>query len=83
MTTKKIRTTSGIEVKKRDKESIRSLLRRFNQRVRSSGVLVVARAKKYRINEPNRIARRKSALVRAKDRIKYQKERKMGRKVKK
>ena len=68
----------GIEIYKREKESINSLLRRFSVRVRASGVLSAARKKQFRKPEPNRIARRKSALVRASDRKKYQKLRKLG-----
>ena len=68
----------GIEVYKREKESINSLLRRFSVRVRASGVLTTSRKKQFRRPEPNRIARRKSALVRASDRKKYQKLRKLG-----
>lgn len=71
-------TGCGIEVYKREKESINSLLRRFSVRVRSSGVLTASRKKQFRRPEPNRIARRKSALVRASDRKKYQKLRKLG-----
>lgn len=69
---------TGIEVTLREKENINSLLRRFNLRVRSSGILLVSRKKQYRKPIPNKIARRKSALVRAADRKKYKKLSKLG-----
>ncbi|MYE38383.1 MAG: hypothetical protein F4X82_02620 [Candidatus Spechtbacteria bacterium SB0662_bin_43] len=75
----KLRVASGIEVTRHQKESISSLLRRFNQTVRSSGLLAVSRKNQYKTKEPNRRARRESALVRAADRKRYQKMRKMGR----
>lgn len=77
------RYESGIEVSRRDKESIGSLMRRFNQRVRSSGVLQAVRSNRVRTSEPNRRARRESALVRAEDRKRYQQMRKLGKVIKK
>jgi ribosomal protein S21 len=74
----KIHTTAGIEVTRKERESVGSLLRRFTQRVRQSGVLVESRKHKFRVAEPNRTARRKSALVRAQDRVRYRKLRKWG-----
>lgn len=75
---KRTRITVGIEVTRKERESMGSLLRRFTQRVRQSGVLVEARRKKFRVVQPNRTARRKSALVRAQDRVRYRKLRKWG-----
>ncbi|MFH1867096.1 MAG: 30S ribosomal protein S21 [Patescibacteria group bacterium] len=51
-----------IEVKKKDHESVESLIRRFNKRVQQSGVLL--RAKKRRFFEPPRSKeeRRQAAL---------------------
>ena len=69
---------AGIEVHKREKEPINSLIRRFGIRVKTSGVLSVYRKRQYYKKEPNKIARRKSALVRASDRKKYQALRKLG-----
>ena len=69
---------AGIEVHKREKEPVNSLIRRFGIRVKASGVLLTYRKKQYHTKDPNRIARRKSALVRAQDRKKYQAMRKLG-----
>ncbi|MEX2007925.1 MAG: hypothetical protein WD850_00250 [Candidatus Spechtbacterales bacterium] len=76
--TTKQESTTGVEVVRKDRESVGSLLRRFNQRIRQSGVLIAARQNRYRVNEPNRRRRRESALVRAEDRKKYRVLRKWG-----
>lgn len=68
----------GMGVTKKDRESAGSLLRRFTQRIRQSGVLVDARKNRFRNPVPNRNARRRGALVRAQDREKYRELRKWG-----
>ena len=72
------KSNTGLGVKKENNESVGSLSRRFNQKVRSSGILLDVRAKKFNKRIPNRIARRKSALVRAQRRKEYEKLRKWG-----
>lgn len=74
----KTKLTPGVGVTKRESESTGSLSRRFVQKVRRSGVLHEARQNKYRTQEPNKRARRRSALVRAERREKYKKMRKWG-----
>lgn len=69
---------SGLGVAKENNESVGSLSRRFNQKVRNSGVLLDVRARKFNKSIPNKIARRKSALVRAERRKEYSKLRKWG-----
>ncbi len=76
---KNLRIATGIQINRHEKESVLSLLRRFNQAVRSSGLIANAKNTRYYIKEPNRRARRKSTLVRLADRKKYQALRKMGR----
>ena len=76
---KKLRVATGIEVNRYEKEPVSSLLRRFNQAVRSSGLVAISKNNRYYTKEPNRRARRSSALVRLADRKKYQALRKMGR----
>lgn len=75
---KEIKTRKGIGVERKERESAGSLLRRFSQRVRQSGLLLEARKHRYRNSTANRNARRKSALVRAQDREKYKELRKWG-----
>lgn len=76
---KSLRIATGIQIDRHEKESVLSLLRRFNQAVRSSGLVANTKNNRYYIKEPNRRARRNSALVRMADRKKYQALRKMGR----
>ncbi|OGZ62024.1 MAG: hypothetical protein A2932_00730 [Candidatus Spechtbacteria bacterium RIFCSPLOWO2_01_FULL_46_10] len=71
---------AGMEVKRAERENTGSLLRRFNQKIRSSGVLFEARRNQFRNSIPNRNARRRSALVRVKDRERYRELRKWGKK---
>ncbi|MCK5085275.1 30S ribosomal protein S21 [Candidatus Parcubacteria bacterium] len=53
-----------IEVKKKDNESIGSLLRRFSKKVQQSGLLFQARNSRFRDKNQSRAERRKSALRR-------------------
>ncbi len=53
-----------IEVKKKENESIGSLLRRFSKKVQQSGLLLQARNSRFFEKEKSRVERRKSALRR-------------------
>jgi len=53
-----------IEIKKKEKESTASLLRRFNKRVRQSGVLLAARKNKYYEKPKNKRQQKITALRR-------------------
>ena len=79
----KLRVAPGIEVNRHEKESISSLMRRFNQAVRSSGLVALSKNNRYYTKKQNRRTRRNSALVRLADRKKYQALRKLGRTDKK
>lgn len=72
------KTAIGLEVQRRERENTGSLLRRFNQKIRTSGILLEARRHQFRQPVPNRNARRRSALVRSKDRERYKELRKWG-----
>jgi len=50
-----------VEVRKRDKESSDSLVRRFSNVVRGSGILLEARKKRFHVTKPNKKARRDAA----------------------
>jgi len=69
-----------VEVRKREKENISSLLRRFSERLKKSRVLVEAREAQFMKKQPNRRLRRRAAIV--KEELKRQKTylRKIGRK---
>lgn len=55
-----------IEVKKKDRETSESLIRRFTRRVQQSGVLVHARKTRFRVEEKSRKKVREAAMYRAK-----------------
>lgn len=55
-----------IEVKKKDRETSESLIRRFSRRVQQSGVLVVARKSRFRKDEKSKREVREGAMYRAK-----------------
>ena len=67
-----------VEVKRREKETVESLLRRFTKRVQRSGILIQAR--KVRFKEPAKSKRRlrEDALKRRETRIEKEKLRKIG-----
>lgn len=53
-----------IEIKKKSDERSDVLVRRFNREVQQSGILTVAKSKRYFEREVNRSLRRKSAIRR-------------------
>lgn len=68
----------AIEVKKKEGETTRSLLRRFSRRIQQSGILI--RARKARFREKGRTKREKRASALRRIQIVQEKEklRKMG-----
>jgi hypothetical protein len=54
-----------IEVKKKDRETSESLIRRFSRRVQQSGVLVKARKTRFRVDEKSKGELRQGAMYRA------------------
>jgi len=67
-----------IEVKKRERENPRSLLRRFTRRIQQSGILIRARKARFREREKTKRERRASALRRTRIGKEKEKLRKMG-----
>lgn len=55
-----------IEVKRKNDERLEVLVRRFNREVQQSGVMTVAKKKRYFEKEQNRNLRRVSAIRKAK-----------------
>lgn len=53
-----------IEVKKQERETTQSLLRRFTKGVRESGILLQVRAKRFRERPKSNLAKKMSALRR-------------------
>ena len=67
-----------IEIKKRDNETTRSLLRRFSRRIQQSGILIRARKARFLEKGKTKPERRASALRRIKIGGEKEKLRKMG-----
>jgi ribosomal protein S21 len=65
-------------VKRKEKESISSLLYRFTKRMKRSGILREARKRRYATRDISRIKRRASAIHREEKKIEIQKDIKMG-----
>jgi ribosomal protein S21 len=55
-----------VEVKKKDRESSESLIRRFSRRVQQSGVLVQARRSRFRKDEKTKREMRAGAMYKEK-----------------
>lgn len=55
-----------IEVKKKDRESSESLIRRFSRKVQQSGVLVQARRSRFRTEDKTKREMREGAIYRVK-----------------
>lgn len=51
-----------LEVKRKGEEKFDVLLRRFNREIQQSGILTVAKTKRYHEKEINRDQKRKSAI---------------------
>lgn len=67
-----------IEVKKKDRESSESLIRRFGRMVQQSGVLVQARRSRFRADEKTKRELVQGALYKEKVRKVVKKLKKMG-----
>ena len=71
-----------IEIKKTDKESSQSVVRRFSRRVKQSGILIQARKNRYYLKKKNEREKKRAALRREQLKKEYQKLEKLG-KIKK
>jgi ribosomal protein S21 len=67
-----------LEVRKKDNESIGSLLRRFSKKVQQSGLLLQARNSRFREKIRSKMERRRGALKRNKIAAEKEKLRKLG-----
>ncbi len=67
-----------IEVKKKDRETSESLIKRFSRRVQQSGVLLQARRGRFYAKDKSKRQSRESALYRAKVKKEVDKFKKMG-----
>ncbi len=69
----------GLEVKKQEKENSQTLVRRFTQRVRKSGILRLARKIRFREKPKSRQMKKRAALRREEMKKEYEKLGKLGR----
>lgn len=67
-----------IEVRKKEKETAESLIRRFSRRIQQSGVLVRARRTRFRADEKSKREKRQEALYKVKIRKEIDKLKKLG-----
>jgi ribosomal protein S21 len=67
-----------IEVKKKDRETSESLIRRFSRRIQQSGVLIQVRRSRFRKDEKSKTKKREEALYKIKIRREIDKLKKMG-----
>ncbi|OHB20173.1 MAG: hypothetical protein A2939_00825 [Parcubacteria group bacterium RIFCSPLOWO2_01_FULL_48_18] len=67
-----------VEVKRKEGESISSLIYRFSRRVQQSGVVLDVKKRRFRKRPPNRLKIKLSALHRLGKRIEFEKKRKLG-----
>ena len=67
-----------IEVKKKERETAESLIRRFTRRVQQSRVLMRARKTRFRLKEKSRTKKREEALYKVRIRKEIDRMKKMG-----
>lgn len=67
-----------IEVKKKERETTESLIRRFSRRMQQSGVLMRARKTRFRNDEKSKTEKRDEALYKVKIRKEIDKLKKLG-----
>ena len=67
-----------LEVKKQNKESSQSLIRRFYRRVQKSGILHRARKNRFRNRKKSEQMKKRTALRKEEMRRKYEKLKKLG-----
>ena len=67
-----------IEAKKQNRETSQNLIRRFTKKVQRSGILRLARAKRFRKRDKSRQMKKRAALRREKVKEEYKKLKKLG-----
>ena len=68
-----------VDIKRKQKESIPMMMRRFSQKVRESGILINAKKSMFREKNKSRNIRRKEAVERERRKKEKRKLRKLGR----
>ncbi len=68
----------GIKVKKQERETTQSLIRRFTKAVKNSGLLIRARKRRFKQREKSETMKKKAAQRREEMRKKYEILKKLG-----
>ena len=68
----------GLEVKKTERETSQSLIRRFTKKVKQSGILLRARKSRFHQRSKSRQMKKRTALRREKLKKEYEKLKKLG-----
>lgn len=68
----------ALKVKKKERETSQSLIRRFSKKIRQSGILRQARDSQYKKRSKSKEMKKRAALRREELREEYEKKRKMG-----
>jgi hypothetical protein len=67
-----------LEIRKKEKETSQSLIRRFSQRLRRSGILLRARKAQYKQRAKSQKMKKRAALRREELKKEYERKKKMG-----
>jgi len=68
----------ALEVKRKEKESPQSLVRRFTKRIQQSGILLRARKSRFKQKEQSKDQKKKTASRREEMKKKYEELKKLG-----
>ena len=68
----------ALEVKKQERETSQSLIRRFTKRIKKSGILLQARKSRFRQRSKSPQMKKRAALRRERLREEYEKLKKLG-----
>jgi len=68
----------ALEIKKQERETSQSLIRRFGKAVKESGILVRARKTRFKLRKKSPEAKKKGALRREQARKEYDRIKKLG-----
>jgi len=68
----------ALEIKKQERETSQSLIRRFGKAVKESGILVRARKTRFKLRKKSPEAKKRGALRREQARKEYERIKKLG-----
>ncbi|MGB9609109.1 MAG: small ribosomal subunit protein bS21 [Minisyncoccia bacterium] len=68
----------AIEVRKKEGESVQSLIFRFTKKVKQSGILTEARKRQFRERPQSKLKKRRSAIYRSEKKKEFEKKKKLG-----